>query len=302
MTKSTGTVAATLAATPASTARIDAHHHIWDLTAVELDWMTEDMSALHRNFGMDDMQRASAETGIQGSVLVQLVADGAETESLLTVAQEVSAVLGVVGWVDLTRPDISEELARLAEVPGGGWLCGVRHPVQDEPDPDWLRRPDVLRGLRALGKANLAFDLLTLPHQLAAATAAARDAPETTFVLDHLSKPRIPEDHGGPWAEAVTALAECPNVSGKIAGLATQADWDRWSIEQIRPYVDIAFSAFGPDRLMFGSDWPVCLLATSYAGWVAAVEGLTGGFTESESDSLWRGTATRAYRLLSRHD
>ncbi|MEP7055221.1 MAG: amidohydrolase family protein [Actinomycetota bacterium] len=301
MTKSTGTAAVSLAGLPASTARIDAHHHIWELMAVELDWMTEDMRALQRNFGMDDMLRASAETGIRGSVLVQLVADAAETESLLTVAQEVPSVLGVVGWVDLTRPDITEELARLAEDPGGGWLCGVRHPVQDEPDPDWLRRPDVLRGLRALGRANLAFDLLTLPHQLPAATAAARDAPETTFVLNHLSKPRIPEDHLGPWAAAVSALAECPNVSCKIAGLATQADWDGWSVEQLRPYAGAAFSAFGPDRMMFGSDWPVCLLATSYAGWVAAVEDLIGGFTESESDSLWRGTATRAYRLLARH-
>lgn len=301
MTKLARTAVATPAG-PVSTARVDAHHHIWDLTVVELGWMTEHMKALHRNFGMDDMLRASAETGVGGSVLVHLMADPAETESLLSVAQDVPSVLGVVGWVDLTRADITDELARLAELPGAGRLCGMRHPVQDEPDPDWLRRPEVLRGLRALGDANLAFDLLTLPGQLAAATAAARDTPQTTFVLDHLSKPRIPEDPVAAWAIAVSELADLPNVSCKIAGLTTQADWNRWSVEQLRPYVDAAFSAFGPDRVMFGSDWPVCLLATSYVAWVAAVEELIKGLTDAESESFWRGAAVRTYRLDARHD
>jgi len=201
----------------------------------------------------------------------------------------------VVGWVDLTDPGVADVLGALRERPGN--LVGVRHLVQGEPDPEWLSRPDVRRGLKAVGAAGLTYDLLTKPVQLPAAIATARALPEMTFVLDHLSKPPIAAGKLEPWARLVRELAAEPNVSCKLSGMVTEADRAGWTVEQLRPYAATVLEAFGPARVMFGSDWPVCLLAASYAEVVDAAEALSAGLSEAERADVFAGTAERAYGL-----
>jgi L-fuconolactonase len=204
-------------------------------------------------------------------------------------------VAGVVGWVDLTDPGVADVLAELRERPGN--LVGVRHLVQGEPDPEWLCRPDVRRGLKAVGAAGLAYDVLTKPVQLPAAIATVRALPEMTFVLDHLSKPPIAAGKLEPWARLLRELATEPNVYCKLSGMVTEADWAGWTVEQLRPYASTALEAFGAARIMFGSDWPVCLLAASYGEVVDAAAALTAGLSEAEQADVFAGTAERAYRL-----
>jgi L-fuconolactonase len=238
---------------------------------------------------------------VEATVLVQTVPDPAETPEYLALAARSDAglrVAGVVGWVDLTAPDVADALAALTEAEGGDRLVGIRHGVQAEADPRWLCRPDVRRGLRAVGAAGLAYDLLTLPHQLPAAAETARDLPEVHFVLDHLSKPPVTRGETMPWADDLRALADRPNVAAKLSGLVTEADWTQWSVEGLRPYAEVALEAFGPARLMFGSDWPVCLLAAgSYGEVVDAARELTAGLSGAERAEVFAGTARRWYRL-----
>jgi L-fuconolactonase len=203
----------------------------------------------------------------------------------------------VVGWTDLTRPDVADELARLRELPGGRHLKGIRHQVQGEPDPNWLLRPDVRDGLVAVAEAGLVYDLVVLPHQLPACVRAAAEHPELTFVLDHLGKPPIATGELRPWATAVRALAALPNTVCKLSGMVTEADLAKWTVDGLRPYADTVLDAFGPGRLMFGSDWPVCTLAASYAQVVDVAEELTGGLGAQERAEVFGGTATRVYRL-----
>src|SRR5581483_6708598 len=171
---------------------------------------------------------------------------------------------GVVGWVDLTAPDVADRLAALRELPCGGRLVGIRHDVQNEPDPEWLLRPEVQRGLRAVAAAGLAYDVVVREPQWPAVRAAVRALPEVAFVLDHLGKPPVAAGRLEPWSGWLGELAAEPNVTAKVSGLVTEADWERWTAADLRPYVERGLAAFGPGRLMFGSDWPVCLLAAPY--------------------------------------
>jgi L-fuconolactonase len=245
---------------------------------------------------MADLEPAAAAAGVRRTVLVQVLNDTAETRDFLALAGGHPLIAGVVGWVDLTGPDVPGALAALRAAPGGDCLVGIRHLVQSEPDPDWLVRPDVRRGLAALAEAGLAYDLLTLPHQLAAATGAVRARPELTFVVDHLSKPPIAAGSREPWASAIRTLAAEPNVSCKLSGMVTEAG-AAWTVADLRPYAEIVLDAFGPGRVMFGSDWPVCLLAAGYADVVAAAEDLTASLSASEQDDVFGATAARVYRL-----
>ncbi len=188
-------------------------------------------------------------------------------------------------------------LAALRAAPGGEWLVGIRHQVQGEPDPEWLLRPDVLRGLAAVAEAGLAYDLLTLPPQLPAAVACAAALPQLRFVLDHCSKPLVATGEVEPWASDLRALAALPNVACKLSGLVTEADWGSWTVADLKPYADVVLDAFGPGRVAFGSDWPVCTVAASYAEVVAAAEELTAGLSEPERDEVFGGTARRVYGL-----
>ncbi|MEU6008892.1 amidohydrolase family protein [Streptomyces sp. NPDC047453] len=277
---------------------VDAHHHVWDLTVRDQDWITgEELRPLRRDFTVEDLQPQARAAGVDRTVLVQTVTVPEETPELLALADAHDLIAGVVGWVDLTRPDIAAELARLRDLPGGRHLKGVRHQVQAEPDPRWLLRPDVRRGLAAVSDAGLVHDLVVVPHQLPACVESAAGHPGLTFVLDHLGKPPIASGEREPWATAVRALAALPNTVCKLSGLVTEADPATWTTADLRPYADVVLDAFGPDRLMYGSDWPVCTLAAGYAEVLAAARELTSELSAAERAAVFEGTATRVYGL-----
>jgi L-fuconolactonase len=280
---------------------IDAHHHVWDLAARPQPWMNgTEMAPLRRNFGVDDLAVAVAGQHIAGTVVVQTVADYVETEDLLDLAEQQSLIAGVVGYVDVAAADVGDQLDRLLNRPSGRWLVGIRSLVQYESDPNWLSRSQVLDGLQAVAAHDLVHDLLILPHQIEAAAEAITAVPTGRFVVDHLAKPHIATDSWQPWADNFAVLAHCPNVSAKLSGLVTEADWASWTVDDLRPYVDHALGAFGPHRLMFGSDWPVCTLAATYDQVVTATTQLTSALSTDEQLAVFGGTATTVYSLTDR--
>src|SRR5580704_5059795 len=244
---------------------VDAHHHVWDLGVRDQDWITgPELAVIRRSFWMDDLRPSAAAAGVTATVVVQTVTVAAETPELLRLAATDPLLAGVVGWTDLTSAAVADELAALCDGPGGDYLVSIRHQVQSEPDPDWLRRPEVIRGLRAVAAAGLCYDLVVRPHQIAAATYAAAAVPELTLVLDHAGKPPIASGEIEPWAREIRALAGQPNVMCKLSGLVTEAG-PAAEPRDFAPFADVILGAFGASRLMFGSDWPVCLLACGYA-------------------------------------
>ncbi|WP_406432762.1 amidohydrolase family protein [Streptomyces sp. NBC_00631] len=272
---------------------VDAHHHVWDLAVRDQDWIPEG-SPLRRDFTVADLAAEARAAGVTRTVLVQTVTVPEETPEFLALADTHELIAAVVGWTDLTRPDVADELARLRELPGGSFLKGIRHQVQGEPDPEWLLRPDVGRGLTALADAGLVYDLVVQAHQLPAAAKAAETHPRLTFVLDHLGKPPIASGTLEPWATAVRALAARPNTVCKLSGMVTEADSASWTVDDLRPYADTVLDAFGPDRLMFGSDWPVCTLAGTYGEILDAAAQLIG---PGERTRVFEATAGRVYGL-----
>jgi L-fuconolactonase len=275
---------------------IDAHHHLWDPGARRHAWL-DALPSLDRPFGLDDFAPLASAGGVTASVLVQVLPSAAETGEFLAVAASGTLVAAVVGWADLTAPDVADQIARLRGLPGGDRLAGLRHLVQDEPDPDWLDRPDVRRGLRALASAGLVYDLLVRPAQLPAAIHVARDLTGVSFVLDHAGKPDIAGGQYEPWASLVGDLAACPNVTAKLSGLVTEAGPD-WSAARIGPYASHLIDSFGPHRLMVGSDWPVCTLAASYGDVLdLAVSLLSARLGTADVAAVLAGNARAIYRL-----
>jgi L-fuconolactonase len=233
---------------------------------------------------------------MDATVLVQTISVADETPELLAIADAEPVIAGVVGWIDLSAPDAADELARLMDGEGGGRLVGIRHQVQEEPDPRWLCRADVRPGLAAVGEAGLAYDLLVKPQQLASAVDIVRALPDMRFVLDHAGKPAIRDRAIQPWQAEIAELAQLPNVAVKLSGLVTEAA-DEWTVEQLRPFVDVLLQAFEPSRIMFGSDWPVCLLAASYREVVAAAQELTAQLSSAERADVFGETAARWYGI-----
>ena len=277
---------------------VDAHHHLWDLSVRDQDWITgPELAPLRRDFTLAELEPLARAAGVGASVLVQTVTVAEETPEFLALAAGSELVAGVVGWTDLTAAGVADTLAALREGPGGEYLVGIRHQVQGEPDPDWLVRPDVLRGLAAVADAGLAYDLLVLPHQLPAAVRAAELLPGLTFVLDHLGKPPVGSGDTEPWATRLRELALRPNTCAKLSGLVTEADWHGWTTADLRPYAETALDAFGPDRLMAGSDWPVCTLAADYGRVLGTARALTEALGRDEREAVLGGTAVRVYRL-----
>jgi L-fuconolactonase len=230
---------------------------------------------------------------------VQTITVPEETPEFLETARTAPEVLGVVGWVDLTAADVAGDLARLRGLPGGDRLVGIRHQVQEEPDPRWLVRPDVVAGLRAVEDAGLVYDLLVKPHQLEAAVEVTGALPGLRFVLDHAGKPAIADRVLDPWRDQLRRLAERPNVACKLSGLVTEAAPD-WTVDDLRPYAGHVLACFAPDRVMAGSDWPVCLLAGSYDDVTAATGELLAGLDDAGRAAVLGGTAERWYRLAAR--
>jgi L-fuconolactonase len=283
---------------------IDAHHHLWDVTAREHRWLTggqswatdEELAALHRSYWIEDLAPLAAAAGMTGTVVIQVTTEPWETPDLLALAAGHGLLAGVAGWTDLTAPGTADAVAGLRALPGGSFLCGIRHPLVSEPDPGWLARPEVLSGLRALAAAGLAFDVMALPPQLPAAVTAARAVPELTFVLDHLGGPPAGTGEGttaGPWASAIRDLAALPNVTCKLSGAHTSPA----RASDLRPYYEAVLAAFGPDRLMFGSDWPVSGLTAPYGDIHALYRELTRQLSPGEQQAVFGGTAARVYRL-----
>ncbi|MFG2357252.1 amidohydrolase family protein [Streptomyces sp. NPDC048521] len=277
---------------------VDAHHHVWDLSVRDQDWIQgPQLQPLRRNFTLADLEPEARAVGVDRTVLVQTITVAEETPEFLALAAAHDLVAGVVGWTDLTRPDIADELARLRELPGGGHLKGIRHQVQGEPDPEWLLRADVQRGLTAVAEAGLVHDVVVQPHQLPACVRTAAALPSLVLVLDHLGKPPIASAEREPWVSHVRALAALPNTVAKLSGLVTEADPATWTVGDLRPYTEIALEAFGPDRLMFGSDWPVCTLAATYAEVLDTARELTDHLSTAERAAVYEGTAQRVYDL-----
>ena len=273
---------------------IDAHHHFWRYDSAEYEWIDDSMSALRRDFLPPDLAVALTAGGVHGAISVQARQTLDETEWLLALASAHDLIVGVVGWVPLASSSVRADLAKLVAHPK---LRGVRHVLQGEADPRFFERPDFNAGIGALRDFSLAYDLLIYEHQLPAALAFVDRHPGQVFVLDHAAKPRIRERSVEPWRTHVRDLARRPDVYCKLSGLVTEADTHAWTDADLRPYADTVLEAFGPSRVMFGSDWPVCLVASPYDRWVDAVRGFTAGLTASERAEVLGGTARRAYRL-----
>ncbi|HEY1487721.1 MAG TPA: amidohydrolase family protein [Micromonosporaceae bacterium] len=276
---------------------IDSHHHVWDLSVRDQPWLADDeLAPIRRTFGIDDLRPYAQAAGVTATVMVQTVTVPEETPEMLALALADPLVGGVVGWTDVTSPAVADAIAVLRAAPGGEFLAGIRHQVQEEPDPDWLRRPDVIRGLRMLADAGLAYDLIVRPHQIPAATYAATAVPDLIFVLDHAGKPPIADGVLQPWADDIRALAACPNVVCKLSGLVTEAAPGAGP-DALAPYVDVMLDAFSPGRLLFGSDWPVSLLAMTYTEVVRLSVELVAGLSEAERTAMFTTNAARVYTI-----
>jgi L-fuconolactonase len=273
--------------------KIDAHQHFWSYDESDYGWIPKG-TPLHRSWLPQDLAPLLAAAGIDGTIAVQARQSIAESRWLLSLADESPVIKGVVGWADLRAENVSEDLAALAQHPK---FVGVRHVLQDEPDETFMLRSDFMRGIARLAEFGLAYDLLIYPRQLPAAIELVRRFPEQRFVLDHLAKPDVKTGNLEPWREQIRALASSGNLSCKVSGLVTEADHRHWKAADLRPYLDVVFEAFGEDRLMFGSDWPVCLLAAEYAEVHALIADYVSPLPASARDKIMGSNAARFYRL-----
>jgi L-fuconolactonase len=275
---------------------IDAHQHFWIYNPAEYDWIDDSMGTLRRDFLPEDLQPQLESIGFHGSVVVQVRQTVEETRWLLELADSSPSILGVVGWVDLRSPDIRSQLKLFARNPK---LVGIRHIVQSEPDDRFLLQPEFLRGVSVLEEFDLAYDILIYTKHLPVAAEFVERFPRQRFVLDHLAKPPIKTGNIDSWAHGISRLAEFPNVFCKLSGLVTEADWQHWNPDQIVPFLDVAFESFGPERLMIGSDWPVCLVAASYSRTVEVVKRYLLGQKPQCQEAVLGGNAQRFWRLES---
>jgi L-fuconolactonase len=276
---------------------IDAHHHFWDPRTAAYPWMTGSYEPLRKTYGPTDLAPLLEAVGVAATIVVQARQELDETHLLLEMANATPWVAGVVGWVDVTRADVAETIAMICEGDHGNRLVGIRHLVHDEPDPEWLLRDDVLRGLSAVAEAGLVYDLLVRIPELPAATEVARRLPGLRIVLDHLAKPPISTRYVEPWASAIGGIAGRPNVTCKVSGLVTEADWSSWRSDDLTPYIAKALELFGSDRLMWGSDWPVCTLAATYSEVFETAVEILSDLVGDDLESILGGCAAATYGL-----
>jgi L-fucono-1,5-lactonase len=277
--------------------RIDAHQHFWNYDPHQYEWIDGSMALLRRDFLPADIKPELDHSGTQGCVAVQARQSLEETRWLLELAERHPFIVGVVGWVDLLSPDVRSQLQIFA---ANSKLVGIRHIVQSEPDDRFLMRPDFMRGIAALEEFDLAYDILIYTKHLPVGAEFVQQFPRQRFVLDHLAKPPIKSGSIQPWADGIRELAAFPNVYGKLSGLVTEAEWQHWTTDDITPYLDVAFAAFGPERLMAGSDWPVCLVAASYARTLDLVKTYLKEHHDSAAcEAVLGGNAQRFWRLAA---
>jgi len=265
-----------------------------------VDRLVEHHDALRMRFGPEELRPLVVEGGVDRTIVVQTIPSLEETREFLATAAVTDFVAGVIGWVDLTNPAVGSTIANLQSGPGGSHLVGVRHQVHDEPDAEWLLRKEVQRGIEAVGEAGLVYDLLVRTRDLPAALALVHNLPGVRFVIDHLAKPRIAAGAIDPeWERAMAPFADCANVSCKLSGMVTEASWTTWTPEDLKPYVLHALDWFGPERCIFGSDWPVCLLAASYGRVVESLKYAIRDLNQRDRDAVLGGSAIRVYGLTS---
>lgn len=273
---------------------LDAHQHFWRYDPVEYGWISEAMPGLRHDFLPPDLKPLLAASGFDGCIAVQARRSLDETQFLLDLARQYNFVRGVVGWVELCAPNVEEQLARFSSE---AKFSGVRHVVQDEPDERFLLRDDFQRGIRTLAQFDLAYDVLIFPRQLPAAIDFVRSFPNQRFVLDHIAKPPIAEAVLEPWAKQIRELARIENLSCKLSGMVTEAKWAQWRAEDFHPYLDVVLESFGPQRLMIGSDWPVCTLAAGYGSAMQIVIEYIARLSQPEQNAILGENCARFYRI-----
>ena len=275
--------------------KIDSHQHYWHFNTADYGWMGEDMSGIKRDFLPTDLLPELKSIDFDGSVAVQARQSLEETNWLLQLADEHPHIKGVVGWLDLQSEQAEEQIAAFAKHPKA---VGVRHVIHDEEDIDFMLRPAFIRGVQLLEKYHLAYDILIFPTHLANTIEFVKQFSEKqTFVVDHIAKPLIKDGIVSPWKEDIAALATFPNVYCKLSGMVTEADWNIWTPENIRPYLDVVMEAFGPERILIGSDWPVCLVAGKYSEVMQVVIDYISIFTEKEQALMLGENAAKAYKI-----
>ncbi|MBK8976295.1 MAG: amidohydrolase family protein [Planctomycetes bacterium] len=274
--------------------RIDSHVHFWRIESYAAYWLTGGFAPLHRDWLPDDLAPRLRAAGVDGAIFVQAQHVEADNAWVLGLADRYPFVRGVVGWVDLTAPDVGSRIDHWRADPR---FVGVRHITHDEPDDDWILRADVDRGLAELARRRVPFDLLFFPRHMPHAATVARRHPELPLVLDHLGKPRIRDGAIDDWLPHLRNAAAHPNLCCKLSGLVTEAVWHDWDVPRLRRYVDLALEAFGPDRLLLGSDWPVCEVVAPYARVVETLIETLDGLAAHERDAILGGNACRVYAL-----
>jgi L-fuconolactonase len=274
--------------------RIDSHQHFWRYSPTEHVWMTDAMRVIQRDFLPEDLQPLLAQLNLDGCVAVQARQSLEETRWLLELAERNSFIRGVVGWVDLCSPDLPEQLEEFAKHPR---LAGVRHVVQDEPDDEFMLRPEFWRGIAQLRDFGLTYDLLLFPKHLPVAIQLVKEFPDQPFVLDHIAKPAIADGVLSPWREDLRRLAQFPNILCKLSGMVTETRWHAWQADDFRPYLDATLEAFGTGRVMIGSDWPVCTLSGDYLSTMQIVTEYVRQFSEAEQAAILGETCARFYGL-----
>jgi L-fuconolactonase len=274
--------------------KIDSHQHFWRYDTARDAWITDSMAVLKRDFLPEHLAAELAANGIDASIAVQADQSENETMFLLDLAEKNGRVAGVVGWVDLLSPQLAENLEYFSRF---SKLRGFRHVAQAEPDDGFLARENFVKGVAQLRAFGFTYDILIYPKQLPAAVELVGRLPEQRFVIDHLAKPEIKARKTAPWAAQMREIAQNRNVFCKISGLVTEADWKHWKADDFKPYLDVVFDAFAADRLMFGSDWPVCLLAATYRQVKQLIEEYVKGYSEADKEKLFGGNAERFYGL-----
>jgi L-fuconolactonase len=274
--------------------RLDAHQHFWKYNAADYGWINDDMAAIRRDYLPHDLEPLLANSGFDGSIAVQAQHSVDEMRWLLDLARENEFIKGVVGWVDLCAPSLRDQLE---EFSGNKRLVGIRHVVQSEPDDEFMLRPDFRRGIAQLADFGLAYDLLLYPRHLPVAARLVAEFPSQTFVLDHIAKPAIAAGLLEPWRRDITALAAFPNVSCKLSGMVTEARWSQWTAADFEPCLDTVIAVFGVERLMIGSDWPVCTVAGGYASVMNIVKNYIAAHTPAQQEAILGGNCARIYQL-----
>ena len=278
--------------------RIDSHHHLWNLKTLDREWIIgEKLAPIKRTFAMEDFLQERASSSIDLSILVQSATSYAEIREMFDLAQEHRSIAGLVAWIDMSSKDCIDRLDSYLDLPGAEYLVGIRDGAQGRVDIGWLSSQTVVQNVKKLASKNLAFDLLVDPPHLPSSLSLIKQVPEVTFILDHIGKPNIANGEISEWLSIIKEIAKPENIYCKISGMATEADWQNWQVEDFRPYFEVVIDAFGIDRIMFGSDWPVCKLAASYGQVVEIAEYLVSELSESEKDKFWSKNARTAYAI-----